>query len=183
MDEFYYGDYNDYILMPSRINVTKRQMLAVEAIAQTKSDIKLYIVGKADNVIVSDSLHQFVSEHGLENRVKFFGHVSQKEKLDLYANAKAVLFIPFDEDYGYITLEGMSASKPVITATDSGGPLEFVEHGKTGFITEPNPLELARAIDELASSESLAKEAGTAAKKRLNDMNVTWENVVKELVR
>ena len=32
----------------------------------------------------------------------------------------------YDEDYGYITLEAFFAGKPVITHTDSGGPLEFV---------------------------------------------------------
>ncbi len=33
---------------------------------------------------------------------------------------------PFDEDYGYVTLESFLSHKPVITTTDAGGPLEFV---------------------------------------------------------
>ena len=40
--------------------------------------------------------------------------------------ALGVIFPPLDEDYGYVTLEAMLAAKPVITCTDSGGPLEFV---------------------------------------------------------
>jgi len=132
MEKFYCCDYDNYVLMPSRINITKRQMLAVEALTHTKSDIMLYIVGKADNPIEFDKLYQYVVANKMEKRVKFFDFVSQEKKFELYANARAVLFIPYDEDYGYITLEGMSASKPVITTTESGGPLEFITHGRTG---------------------------------------------------
>ena len=183
MDKFFCNEYEDYILMPSRINLVKRQMLAMEAMAQTKSNIKLYIVGKADNLALYDEIREFVINRKLEDRVQFFDFVSQEKKLELYANARAVLFIPFDEDYGYITLEGMSASKPVITTTDSGGPLEFVNNNKTGIVVDPNPTDLARAIDEVASSVSLSKELGEAAKKRIIDMDITWDNVVKELTR
>ena len=183
MESFYCGNYSNYILMPSRINLTKRQMLAVEAMVYTKSDIHLYIVGKADNPDVLKKIKQFVNERGLEKRIRFFDFVVHEEKLELYAHARAVMFIPYDEDYGYITLEAMSASKTVITATDSGGPLEFVEHDKTGLVVPPDPVELAKAIDEVARSKSYAEKLGAEAKKHLTDMNITWDNVVKELTR
>ena len=32
-----------------------------------------------------------------------------------------MVFAPFDEDYGYVTLEAFEARKPVVTASDSGG--------------------------------------------------------------
>jgi len=183
MEKFYCGSYDDYILMPSRINLTKRQKLAVEAMAHTKSDIKLFLVGKADNIAVSDELKLFIAEHKLENKIRFFDYVSDEKKLELYANARAVLFIPYDEDYGYITLEGMSSSKAVITATDSGGPLEFVIDDKTGLVVAPNPVDIAAAIDRLAESEAYAASLGSAAKKRLTDMDITWDNVVRELTK
>ena len=67
--------------------------------------------------------------------------------VDLYAGALAVVFPPFDEDYGYVTLEAFLAHKPVVTTTDAGGPLEFVEDGVTGFVAEPTPEALGAAID------------------------------------
>lgn len=183
MDKFYNCDYEDYILMPSRINITKRQMLALEAMAFSKSNIKLYIVGKADCNLEQERLMAFIKERKLQKRVKLFGYVSQEEKLKLYANAKAVLFIPLDEDYGYITLEAMAASKAVITCNDSGGPLEFIEDNINGLIVEPTPTEIARALDEIALSSSLSKEMGEQSKKRLNDMDISWNNVVEVLTR
>ena len=183
MDKFYCGEYEDYILMPSRINITKRQRLAIEALCLTKSDIKLYIVGKEDNDVEKKKLLNFIKEKKLEKRIKYYDYVTQEEKFKLYANAKAVLFIPMDEDYGYITLEAMAASKAVITAKDSGGPLEFVVDGRTGCVAESTPEEIARAIDEIAGTKSGAIEMGKQARIHLDEMEITWDKVVKELTR
>lgn len=183
MDKFYCGEYEDYILMPSRINITKRQRLAIEALCMSNSKIKLYIVGKADNDAEKKKLLNFIKERKLEKRIRYFDYVTQEEKFKLYANAKAVLFIPMDEDYGYITLEAMAASKAVITAKDSGGPLEFVVDGRTGRVVESTPEEIAKAIDEIAGSRACAIEMGKQAKIHLDEMEITWDKVVKELTR
>ena len=55
------------------------------------------------------------------------GRVDDDSCIELYAGALAVVYAPFDEDFGYVTLEAFLARKPVITARDSGGPLEFVD--------------------------------------------------------
>ncbi len=183
MEKFYCDKSENYILMPSRINVTKRQLLAVQALAKTKSDIKLYIVGASDNPAIKDKMNAIIAEHKMEDRVKYFDYVEQEEKFKLYANCRGVLFIPKDEDYGYITLEGMSSSKPVITAEDSGGPLEFVETGVNGYVCKPEADSIAQAIDALADSEAKAVEMGKKAKEKIDSMNISWDNVVKELLK
>ncbi len=182
-EKFYVDQYENYILMPSRINATKRQMLAVEAMKLVKSDIKLYIMGGADNDIVKTGLLNQIEKFQIADRVKYLEYVPMEEKLKMYANARAVLFIPIDEDYGYITQEAMRAKKAVITTTDSGGPLEFLENGKSGLIVEPNPQEIAYAIDEFAASEKMARKLGKHAGEHILDMNISWENVVKELIK
>ena len=63
--------------------------------------------------------------------------------IELYAGALAVVFAPFDEDFGYVTLESFLARKPVITAIDAGGPLEFVEDGVNGAVCEPTAAAIA----------------------------------------
>lgn len=183
MDKFYCAEYEDYVLMPSRIGITKRQILALEAMCLVKSDVKLYIVGRADNVAEKEKLLAYIREKKLQNRVRYFDFVTQEEKIRLYAKAKAVLFIPVEEDYGYITLEAMAASKAVITALDSGGPLEFVTDEENGEVVEPTPIEIARAMDYIMTSKYAAVQMGECGKKRLKEMNITWENVVKELTK
>lgn len=181
MDRFYTGKSENYILMPSRINITKRQFLAVEAMKYVKSNVKLYIAGGADNPYERDRMLATIKEKRLEKKVIYLDYVEQDEKIKLYANARAVLFIPIDEDYGYITLEGMAAGKAVITAEDSGGPLEFVEDKKNGLIVGANAREIAECIDYLSLNESDAIQMGKAGQKKLKKMNISWDYVVKEL--
>lgn len=183
MEKFYTDKYENYILMPSRINITKRQMMALEAMTHSRENIQLYLVGKAEAEYERKRMLDYIKEHHLEKRVKYFDYVSADEKLKLYANARAVLFIPRDEDYGYITLEAMSAGKAVITAKDSGGPLEFVQDEHSGLIVDPTPESIAKAIDQLAADTNLAIRYGEAGRDRLKKMNITWEHVVKELTK
>ena len=87
-----------------------------------------------------------------------------------------------DEDYGYITLEAMLAQKPVITCTDSGGPLEFVAHHRTGIVSEARPEALAAAMDELWDDRHKAAQWGEAGRQRYDDMGITWNRVVEQLL-
>lgn len=183
MEKFYAGEYGDYIIMPSRINPTKRQHLAIEAMAKTKQNFKLYIVGGADNPAVKQELVDKIKKYKVEDKIVLYDFVSQEEKMALYSKSKAVLFIPKDEDYGYITLEGMAASKAVITAKDSGGPMEFILQDKTGIVADPTPDELARAMDYFIENKKAAEDMGKAAKQHLIDLDITWDSVVKELTR
>lgn len=173
--------FEEYILYPSRLDNMKRQHLAIEAMQYVKSNLKLYIVGQANMPQYYDKLKKLVSQYRLEEKVKFFGFVPEEEKLSLYARCRAVLFTPCDEDYGYVTLEAFYAKKPVITCTDSGEPLEFIEHEETGFVSEPEAIKLAEAMNAFGKSEGLAMEMGKKAFKKISGMNISWDNVVKEL--
>jgi glycosyltransferase involved in cell wall biosynthesis len=159
-DKFYCSDFENYIFYPSRLTDIKRQHLAISAMCYVNSDVKLLIAGMPDNVEYEKRLKRLIKENNLKNKVKLLGGISQKEKLDLYANALGVVFVPVDEDYGYITLEGFLARKPVLTIADSGGPLEFVEDNVTGYVAEPSPQFLGEAIDNLFANKTKVSYVG-----------------------
>ena len=96
---------------------------------------------------------------GVSDRIDFVGAADEERLIDLYKGALAVIYSPFDEDYGYVTLESFLAHKPVITTTDAGGPLEFVEDGVNGFVTEPSPEAMAAAVNRLADDRARAASA------------------------
>ena len=76
---------------------------------------------------------------------------SDDELIELYAGALGVIFPPYDEDYGYVTLEAFLAHKPVITTTDAGGPNEFVDRRRERLRhARPMPEALGAAIARLA---------------------------------
>ena len=91
-------------------------------------------------------------------------------------------FGPFDEDYGYVTLEAMLSAKPVITFRDSGGPCEFVHHGETGFVLEPDSEALAGALHELWDNQTKARAMGRNGKAHYQDLDLRWDRIVDALV-
>jgi glycosyltransferase involved in cell wall biosynthesis len=116
------------------------------------------------------------------DRVLLTGHLAAPVQAAWYANALAVFFGPQDEDYGYITLEAMLSAKPVITCRDSGGTLEFVQDGVTGFVTDPVPEAVAQRIDELAARPARAREMGEAGRESYRKLGLTWERTAATLI-
>ena len=74
-----------------------------------------------------------------------------------------MIYAPFDEDYGYVTLEAFLSHKPVITATDSGGTLEFVVDGDNGFVCAPERAAIGAAIARLAADPRWRRASATPA--------------------
>ncbi|HYP40448.1 MAG TPA: glycosyltransferase family 4 protein, partial [Chloroflexia bacterium] len=121
-------------------------------------------------------------ELGLQKRVRWLGPVPDSEKIAAYAHALGVVYPPVDEDYGYVTLEAMLSSKPVITCSDSGGPLEFVRDDETGLVVEPSPEALASALDVIWEDRQRAKAWGEAGRKLYDSLDISWSTVVKKLL-
>ena len=179
---FYTRPAENFLYFPSRIDPLKRQSLVLEALAQTRSQVRICLSGPIEEPGFEGKCAKLAHKNGLENRVQWLGAVSEEEKRDLYARSLGVLFPPLDEDYGYITLEAMLAQKPVITCTDSGGPLEFVMHHQTGIVAEPTPEALAAAMDSLWDDRERARQWGDAARQRYDDLHIDWENVLEKLL-
>ena len=172
------GDFGDYVLAVGRFESIKRFDLIVRAMSRVKSSVRCVLAGDG---MAREDLERLVEQEGLQGRVRFAGQVSDQELVDLYAGALGVIYPPFEEDYGYVTLEAFLARKPVITTTDSGGVLEFVEDGVTGLVAPPEPEALAECIDRLAARPALAAGLGDAGYERVKD--ITWDAVVEELTR
>lgn len=141
----------------------------------------MVFAGAADTPSHLAGLKMRASELNVQDRIVWEGFILEKRKHQLYAECLAVVFPPTDEDYGYVTLEAMLAQKPVITASDSGGPLEFLLHGESGLIVEPEPLALARAMDELWRDKRKAAKMGMAGHAYYAKSQISWNNVVDAL--
>lgn len=168
-----------YIFYPSRLETLKRQELLIRAAARLRSNTSIVIAGTGGQ---EPMYRQLIGELGLENRVKLLGHITDAEKIAFYAHSLGVFFGPYDEDYGYITLEAMLSSKPVITCSDSGGPLQFVVHQDTGYVLEPNAQAIANAIDALAEKPEKAAQMGRSGRARYQDMHISWPHTIERLL-
>jgi glycosyltransferase involved in cell wall biosynthesis len=171
------GRSGDYILSVGRLEANKRVELVIEALARTDRTVRLVVVGEGP---CRASLEATAARAGVADRVAFAGGVDDDRLVALYADALAVVFPPFDEDYGYITLEAFLAHKPVVTTTDAGGPLEFVEHEATGLVVAPHPDAIGAAVARLAADRARGERMGAAGYDRVR--GISWDGVVDRLL-
>jgi glycosyltransferase involved in cell wall biosynthesis len=178
-EQFYCAPAQPFILVPSRLEKIKRQDLLIHALVLCRTKALAVIVGEGGQ---RESLEYLATKCGVRERIRLVGSVSRSHLVHLYANCAAVFFGPIDEDLGYVTLEAMLAAKPVITCTDSGGPLEFVRHGETGWVTAPEPAAVAAAIDEAFINSEKAACMGRAGRAAYDALDLSWDKVVQSLV-
>ena len=143
--------------------------------------IKVVLIGSTAGTY-GENLLRTVERLDSDNRIKCLGIVDQEKKIDLYANALAVYNGVYQEDYGYVTLEAFFAGKPVITHSDSGGPLEFVRHRENGYVTGPDSEEIASVLDELYCDKAKAARMGEAGRELLERMHIDWNTAIERLL-
>lgn len=162
-----------YLLSAGRLDGAKRIDLLIAAMAHAGDDVELRIAGTGPE---EPRLRELAAA---DARITLLGRVPDAELAELYARCRAVAFIPYEEDFGLVALEAMALGKPVITCTDSGGPRELVADGISGYVAEPQPEALGRAIRRLWDDRRLRVQMGRAAAERARA--VTWDPVVAEL--
>lgn len=171
------GPYGDYILSVGRIESVKRVDLAVAALAHSPASLRLVVAGDGTQ---RANVERAAQDAGVSDRVTFLGTVGDDELIELYAGALAVIYPPYDEDFGYVTLEAFLARKPVVTCSDSGGPNEFVVDGVNGFVCAPAPDAVGEALSRLVADRKRAAAMGDAGYDVAR--TITWDGVIEKLV-
>ncbi|HUG16382.1 MAG TPA: glycosyltransferase [Thermomicrobiales bacterium] len=119
----------EYFLMVSRLVPYKRFDLVIEACNALK--LPLWIVG--------DGRDRPALEHIAGPTVRFLGRVGDDELRDLYAHARAALFMS-EDDFGIAQVEAQAAGRPVI-ALKAGGAHDTVIDGVTGVHVRDQTVE------------------------------------------
>jgi alpha-1,3/alpha-1,6-mannosyltransferase len=169
----------------NRFERKKNVALAIEALAKVQrtlsadefKSVKLVVAGGYDpnNSENKEHLHelqQLVAKYpGLDAHVDFRTSVSDLMKKTLLATARAVLYTPSNEHFGIVPVEAMTYGTPVI-AVNSGGPLESVAHGETGFLCDSSPDAFADAMLQLlgSGSDAHAEQMGARGRARAREM-------------
>ncbi|MCB9029700.1 MAG: glycosyltransferase family 4 protein [Deltaproteobacteria bacterium] len=179
------GRFDHYILSVGRLCNIKRVDMMIKALPIVHNFVKLKIVGTPDESGVMEYYRNEIDKHHLWDRVEFLGRVSDEELIDLYSNALGVYYAPYDEDYGYVTLEAFASGKPVITAKDSGGVLEFMQDGERGFVLEPTSDAIGHGVNKLVENVSLAQTMGENGLKYVKNLGLLesgWDQVIEQLL-
>ncbi|MBU1671543.1 MAG: glycosyltransferase family 4 protein [Actinobacteria bacterium] len=138
--------------------------LVYEKGVQTVIEAMPLIMNKVPNVtfVVSGSgphmnqLRSMVSAFGLEDKVKFTGHIDTDALCAFYRAADLTVVPSLYEPFGMVVLESMAMGTPTIVA-DTGGLSEIVVHEETGLKFEPgDPESLAEAMLRVLQDSDLS---------------------------
>ncbi len=175
--QYGFGD-NRVVLHSARFLQWKGIIPAIQslpAIIDRFPDVKMVLTGKKERVSKEDlkeyeqEIDRTIAELGLEKNVHI-GMYSFSDIPRLTRLADVVIYTTIgDEPFGLVPVEAMASGVPAIV-TRSGGLVEGVVDGKTGFIIDKDkqtiPAQLAARIVELFSHEGLAGEFGSAGRRR-----------------
>ncbi len=175
MDRFRQERSEGYFFLPGRLHPWKRVDLVIRAVRGSKQPLRLRIAGSGE---AEADLRALAAG---DPRIEFLGRIDDAALVEQYARCLAVPFVPVREDYGYVTLEAFASGKPVITCTDSGEPVQFVAHGRNGWICEPSEESLREAM------EACWLDAGEAARMGSRGLQVargiTWPEAAQRLLQ
>ena len=172
------GSFGNYILYVGRLESIKRVELLIDALAIDRTS-NAVILGTGK---YRDDLVERAEKLDLGSRCVFPGFVSDEQYLDYLANCRAVYYAPFDEDYGFATVEAFLAEKPVLTFADSGEPQAMVRKTGAGWIADS---ATAEALAELTAKVTAAKSEtlhATGYAARSFARGIHWDAVLHELV-
>ncbi len=153
-------------VLVGRFRTSKGQDSAIRAfaqIAQRHRDTRLLLVGGAGHTGDQEYFtrcRELVHTLGLSERVEFWGYVPEPERA--YLAADAALMCSSNEAMGRVTVEAMSACRPVIGFA-SGGTPELIENDHTGLLYSGGADTLAEKMEMYVKAPGLARSHGKAA--------------------
>ncbi|MEL7672201.1 MAG: glycosyltransferase family 4 protein [Chloroflexota bacterium] len=166
------GKQGPTVLASGGVKARKGTHLLVEAFAQVRAampDARLIVTGRADEPEYLARVEALIARHGLGDRVRLAGMISEAELLGWYHHADVFALPSLNvggkfEGFGLVFLEASAAGLPVI-GTRGSGVEEAVIDGETGLLVpQDDPGALAEAILRLLRDPALRARLGAAGR-------------------
>lgn len=173
--QFHFNRFDNFFLAVSRLAKEKRIDLIAKSFTKMP-DKKLILVGNGPE---KNKIKKIIKNN---SNIKLITNANDKKLIELYSNCLATIYIPIDEDFGLVPLEGMASGKACIAANE-GGCKETVIHGKTGFLIKATEENIIKTIDKF--NKNLAEKMKKACIKQAKKFDVEkciekWKEVIKE---
>ena len=108
------------------------------------------------------SLLQFTSELESKDQISFLGRIDENQKRELYERAQIFLFPSLLEGYGWVMVEAMSYSMPVVAFDNSAMPYT-VNETNGELVPNKDVHAMAEALSRLADDTKLYERLSAGA--------------------
>jgi len=176
-DQFGWGQDVVIVGMTGQMTATKGHedfLMAAKLIAGQNSKIRFVIGGRPLEPMFS-RIKELVKEYQLTDRVAFSGWLPAPQ--DFFSAIDIlVLASRHDEGFGLVVAEAMERGA-VVVATRSGGAVEIIEDGVSGFLVSKNaPGEMTERVLELCSNPEMRKRLVQVGRTRVEtQFNLTTQ--------
>ena len=178
-----------FLLSVGRLNPRKGHDITLKglvSIKETYPNVQIAIIGasKASEKTYEAELHRFVKNKQMEPNVRFISNVSSDELRAFYNMADVFILSSREyqgdvEGFGIVLLEANLMCTPVV-ASDSGGIIDAVENGKSGFLyRSEDSYDLADKVLLLLKNKKLMQEMQHYSRQRAI-MEFNWPLVSKK---
>jgi glycosyltransferase involved in cell wall biosynthesis len=133
---------------------------ALPCLMRSFPDLRFDIAGSGP---AKAELKELAHELGVADRVRFYGYVSEEEKISLLQQAHVVVNPSLKEGWGLTVLEANACGTPVVGA-DVPGLRDSICHRQTGYLVpHGDHVSLGRAISELLWDPKQRQQMGERA--------------------
>lgn len=127
---------------------------------------QFWIIGKPETQSYYQKIKSIVSKLKLNEKIKFWGYVTQDKKYELLSKSSILVNPSVHEGWGLVNIEANAMGTPVV-AYKSAGLVDSVKNGQSGIIVEKNsPEEIADEVFNILENEKLFN--------KLRDGAVSW---------
>jgi len=177
------------ILTLARLVERKGHDRVIQALPKILAEVPnvRYLISGKTNSDYAKHLMQLSCDLGVEKHITFIGYI-EPEALNAHYNLCDVYIMPSyeltekgdTEGFGITYLEANACEKPVIGGR-SGGVLDAIEDGKSGFLVEPNCIsEIEEKLLFLLKNDAAAKTIGKSGRERIMQ-SFTWKRIAEQL--
>jgi glycosyltransferase involved in cell wall biosynthesis len=165
-----------------RLVFHKGTWLAIEAVARSNGKISLDIVGRGPELERCKALAKSL---GIEDRVRFLDWYRSREELVASFGNYTGMILPSIEDANGIVVQEAMAAGLIPVCLNWGGPQLLIEHGVSGYLIEPEPLDriatsIAECLVRLESDEELARTMSSNARARAARWG--WTDLIRDWI-
>lgn len=170
----------DFVLSVGTLRPHKGYRFIIASLAKLSPEIKppLVIVADSAGRGEHERLIDMAREQGVS--LKTLVGIPDHQLRLLYNQARAVVYAPHMEPFGFAPIESMACGTPVVGVRE-GGLIETIEDGKTGFLVERDERSFSRALSLLLSNPDLARKMGQNGVGRVRE-KWSWEKSTDRLL-